>query len=75
MRPEFFWPSLGLLAVFVLVLANAYFVATEFSLVAVRRSQIKLWRAAGRRGAEAAQRAIERLDDSIAATQLGITLA
>ena len=75
MSPEFFWPSLGLLAVFVLVLANAYFVATEFSLVAVRRSQVKLWRAAGRRGAEAAQRAIERLDDSIAATQLGITLA
>jgi CBS domain containing-hemolysin-like protein len=75
MSPEFLWPGLGLLAVFVLVLANAYFVATEFSLVAVRRSQIKLWRAAGRRGAEAAQRAIERLDDSIAATQLGITLA
>jgi CBS domain containing-hemolysin-like protein len=75
MNPAVFWPSLGLVAVLVLVLANAYFVATEFSLVAVRRSQVKLWRTAGRRGAEAAHRAIERLDDSIAATQLGITLA
>jgi len=75
MGPELLWPGLGLLSVLVLVLANAYFVATEFSLVAVRRSQVELWRRAGRRGAEAAHRAIERLDDSIAATQLGITLA
>jgi CBS domain containing-hemolysin-like protein len=66
---------LGLLAAVALVAANAYFVATEFSLVAVRRSQVKLWQAEGRRGAAATARAIGRLDDSIAATQLGITLA
>jgi CBS domain containing-hemolysin-like protein len=65
----------GLLTVFALVLANAYFVATEFALVAVRRSQLKLWLAEGRRGAPAAARAVERLDDAIASTQLGITLA
>lgn len=68
-------PVLGLLAIAALVLANAYFVATEFSLVAVRRSQLKLWARENRRGAAAAMKAVERLDDAIAATQLGITLA
>ena len=67
--------ALGLLSIFALVAANAYFVATEFSLVAVRRSQVRLWQAEGRRGAGAAARALGRLDDAIAATQLGITLA
>jgi CBS domain containing-hemolysin-like protein len=66
---------LGLVGVAVLVLTNAYFVATEFALVAVRRSQLKLWVQAGKRGAPAAARAVERLDDAIAATQFGITLA
>jgi CBS domain containing-hemolysin-like protein len=65
----------GLLGVVTLVAINAYFVATEFALVAVRRTQIELWVAEGRRGAESAKRAIEHLDDAIAATQLGITLA
>jgi CBS domain containing-hemolysin-like protein len=67
--------ALGLLSIFALVAANAYFVATEFSLVAVRRSQVRLWQTEGRRGAGAAARALGRLDDAIAATQLGITLA
>ena len=67
--------ALGLLAVFALLLANAYFVATEFALVAVRRTQVELWVGEGRRGAASAKRAIEHLDDAIAATQLGITLA
>ena len=58
-----------------LILANAYFVATEFALVAVRRSQVQVWLAEGRRGAASASRAIASLDDAIAATQLGITLA
>ena len=66
---------LGLLAVAALILANAYFVATEFALVAVRRSQIKLWVAEGRRGAASVAQALAHLDDAIAATQLGITLA
>jgi CBS domain containing-hemolysin-like protein len=66
---------ISLVGVVLLVLANAYFVATEFALVAVRRSQLKLWVQAGKRGAPAAARAVERLDDAIAATQFGITLA
>jgi CBS domain containing-hemolysin-like protein len=66
---------LGLLVIAALILTNAYFVATEFALVAVRRTQIKLWVSEGRRGASAAAHAIEHLDDAIAATQLGITIA
>jgi len=73
--PDLGMSLLGLLAVVGLILANAYFVATEFALVAVRRSQIKLWVAEGRRGATAAAMALAHLDDAIAATQLGITLA
>jgi CBS domain containing-hemolysin-like protein len=65
----------GLAAVPALVLVNAYFVASEFALVAVRRSQVKLWVAAGRKGAAAVAAATDRLDDAIAATQLGITIA
>ena len=66
---------LGLAAIFALILLNAYFVATEFSLVAVRRSQVAIWVAERRPGAVATARALDRLDDAIAATQLGITLA
>ena len=66
---------LGFLAIFLLVLTNAYFVATEFALVAVRKTQLELWSREGRRGAAAALTATRQLDDVIAATQLGITLA
>jgi len=66
---------LGLLGVAGLIFANAYFVATEFALVAVRRTQIDLWVAEGRRGAASAKLATDHLDDAIAATQLGITIA
>jgi CBS domain containing-hemolysin-like protein len=75
MTPSLLVAALGVVAVLALILANAYCVATEFSLVAVRRSQTKLWEREGRRGAAATAHATARLDDSIAATQLGITLA
>ena len=73
--PGFGLSLLGLLGVVALVVTNAFFVATEFALVAVRRTQVEVWVAEGRRGARAIQTAIEHLDDAIAATQLGITLA
>ncbi len=75
MSPEYTVALLGVAAIFALVLVNAYFVATEFSLVAVRRSQVTLWERERRRGAAATAHALSHLDDSIAATQLGITLA
>jgi CBS domain containing-hemolysin-like protein len=43
--------------------------------VAVRRSQVTLWARERRRGAAATAHALTHLDDSIAATQLGITLS
>ncbi|HEX7124642.1 MAG TPA: hemolysin family protein [Thermodesulfobacteriota bacterium] len=64
-----------LAAVVVLVGANAFFVATEFALVGVRRTRIEELARAGHRRAADVKRALEHLDDFISATQLGITLA
>jgi CBS domain containing-hemolysin-like protein len=64
---------LGLVAL--LVLANAFFVAAEFALVAVRRSRIDELAQNGDRGAMAVKGALGKLDRYISATQLGITLA
>jgi len=64
-----------LLAVVALVLANGFFVASEFALVAIRRSRVDEMAAKGVLGARAVQRATRNLDHFIAATQLGITLA
>jgi putative hemolysin len=66
---------LGVLAVFLLVMANAFFVAAEFSLVGARRTRIEQLALEGNTAAKAAQHAIGHLDSYIAATQLGITLA
>ncbi|HQS49877.1 MAG TPA: hemolysin family protein [Xanthobacteraceae bacterium] len=66
---------IGILAVLVLVAANGFFVAAEFSLVAVRRSRVTELVAAGRMNASALKRAVDNLDANLAATQLGITLS
>ena len=65
----------NLLAVVALVLANGFFVASEFALVTVRRSRIEQLVAEGHRLAPAVRAAQEHLDVYIAATQLGITMA
>src|SRR5438445_12886213 len=66
---------LRLLSVPALVLLNALFVAGEFALVSVRKTQVEEMVRQGRKGAKRLEAAIVRLDRSIAATQLGITLA
>jgi putative hemolysin len=66
---------LGLIAVFALVFVNGFFVAAEFSLVGARETRIAQLASEGNAGAKAAQNAIRHLDNYIAATQLGITLA
>jgi CBS domain containing-hemolysin-like protein len=58
-----------------LVLANGFFVAAEFALVAVRRSRIDQLVHEGDSGAKAVQGALKHLDRYISGTQLGITLA
>ena len=67
--------AFGLIAVVVLVLANGFFVATEFAIVAVRRSRLEELAAEGRPSARAAKDVVGHLDTSIAACQLGITMA
>lgn len=61
--------------VLLLVLANGFFVAAEFSLVAVRRSRVAELVAQRRSNAMALSRAIDHLDANLAATQLGITIS
>jgi putative hemolysin len=65
--------DLGL--VLILVLANAFFVASEFALVSVRRTRIDQLAAEGNSAATIVQRAVRDLDRYIAATQVGITVA
>src|ERR687892_29954 len=66
---------LGLSAVVILVLANAFFVAAEFALVGARRTRLDEMARAGDGKARLARRAVQSLDRYISATQLGITLA
>src|SRR5215218_4869463 len=66
---------IGLAVIAFLVLANGFFVATEFAIVAVRRSRLQELADQGRSGAVAAQQVVSHLDAYIAATQFGITLA
>lgn len=67
--------ALRLIAVILLVFANAFFVAAEFSLVAARRSRIDQMAAGGDSAAKLVQRALTHLDRYISGTQLGITMA
>lgn len=66
---------LRMLAVLLLVAANAFFVAAEFALVSVRDTRIQQLVEAGRIGARTVQRLHARLDEVLNAVQLGITLA
>jgi magnesium and cobalt exporter, CNNM family len=66
------WRLAGVLA---LVLANGFFVAAEFSIVAVRKTRVDQLVAERQRGARAVRRAVTHPDSYIAATQLGITMA
>ena len=74
--PESSWTDIiGILSILLLVAANGFFVASEFSLVAVRRSRVAQLVAAGRVNAKALLQAINNLDANLAACQLGITIS
>ena len=66
---------IGLVAVPLLVALNGFFVAAEFSLVAIRKTRVEEMVKEGIVGAGAVESAVSHLDRTIAATQLGITLA
>jgi CBS domain containing-hemolysin-like protein len=65
----------SILAVFLLVVANGFFVASEFALVGVRRSRVETLAAGGHRGARRLLGLLDDLNAYISATQLGITMA
>src|SRR5215471_15421922 len=69
------WNTLALLSIPLLVALNGLFVAAEFALVAVRKTRVEELVRRGQQGAKAVENATANLDRSIAATQLGITLA
>ena len=58
-----------------LVLVNGVFVAAEFALVRTRKGRIEALAKEGESGAEQALEQIETIDESLAACQVGITLA
>ena len=67
--------SLKLLAVAVLVLLNAFFVAAELALVRIRDTQLEALVVKGNRRAKMARHITTHIDAYISTTQFGITLA
>jgi len=65
---------LRVLLILLLVAANAFFAAAEFSLVSVRDTRIQQLIEAGRIGARTVQRLHQNLDEVVNGVQLGITL-
>jgi magnesium and cobalt exporter, CNNM family len=61
-------------AVAMLILANAFFVAAEFALVSIRDTRIEQLLAAKVPGARAVRRLQHALDELLPAVQLGVTL-
>ena len=66
---------LYLAGIFVFLVLNAFFVAVEFALVKVRKSQVLEAHAKGARDSRLALRALSKLDGYLSAGQLGITVA
>ncbi|MGH2686613.1 MAG: CNNM domain-containing protein, partial [Actinomycetota bacterium] len=65
----------ALLVAIVLLLANAFFVAAEFSLIAARRTQIEHLAAEGNARARTGLALMRALSFQLAGAQLGITMA
>ncbi|MGH9599297.1 MAG: hemolysin family protein [Terracidiphilus sp.] len=61
-------------AVAMLILANAFFVAAEFTLVSIRDTRVEQLLADGVPGARAVRRLRDGLEDLLPAVQLGVTL-
>jgi CBS domain containing-hemolysin-like protein len=65
----------GLVWLVVLLLANAFFVASEFAIISARRAQIEPRAEAGSRPAKITLRAMENVSLMLATAQLGITIS
>jgi CBS domain containing-hemolysin-like protein len=67
--------AIFLVLLFVLIAVNGVFVAAEFALVRSRRSRIEQLASQGTRGASSVIDQLDRIDEYLAACQLGITMA
>src|SRR3954453_794768 len=68
--------SVLLLAILLLLVAiNGFFVAAEFALVRSRRGKIEQLAEEGESGAEAVVEQLDKIDESLSACQIGITIA
>src|SRR6186997_1307237 len=68
--------SVLLLVLLALLIAiNGFFVAAEFALVRSRRGKIEQLAEEGEVGAEAVIEQLDRIDESLSACQVGITMA
>ena len=67
--------ALLLIVVPALIALNGFFVAAEYALVRARLDRIEQLAEEGARGASLAKKQIERIDEYIAACQVGVTLA
>src|SRR5580698_2750712 len=65
---------LRVLLILLLVAANAFFAAAEFSLISVRDTRIQQLIESGRGGARIVQRLHQHLDEVVNGVQLGITM-
>jgi CBS domain containing-hemolysin-like protein len=63
-----------LIAAFLLVAGNAFFVAAEFAIVKVRTTRIEEMATSGLPGSSLAREVVAHLDEYLGACQLGITL-
>lgn len=67
-------PALNLFLVALLIVATAFFVATEFAIVKIRPSRVDQMVLEKRKNALAVKRVISNLDGYLSACQLGITI-
>ncbi|MEX1142907.1 MAG: hemolysin family protein [Thermoleophilaceae bacterium] len=64
-----------LIATVLLVLANGFFVGTEFAITRLRPTQVADFERDGRRGAGSVRHAVDHIDAYLSACQVGITIA
>ena len=67
--------TFNIILVLILVLLNAFFVVSEFSIVKIRRTKLEELAHNGNKKAKIALKVTENLDSYLSAIQLGITLA
>ncbi len=72
---DLLWSAGGIAVALFLVLLNGFFVASEFAFVRVRSTSVEQLAEEGRPGSEVLQEVMDKLDDYLAVTQLGITVS